>query len=145
MKFIKPSKSVLNAADKFGASRDDVPIKDLVLLGEYMRVALNDEDLKVGEVHSFFWSMVETYVDRFQQYPFDINKALISYLELQEYPEEMVRQLVDQLEAQFEVIHGRPLREPTTQKSKSDALDEEINQLRGSLKYAAMVAEGNDT
>ncbi|RKZ56224.1 MAG: hypothetical protein DRQ44_16920 [Gammaproteobacteria bacterium] len=89
--------------------------------------------------------MVEAYVDRFQQYPFDINKALISYLEMKGYPEDTVLELIKQLEAQFELIHGRPLRKSTQLVSKLDALDDEIKQLRDSLKYAAMVAEGSDS
>ena len=84
MKFQKPNK-VVNAADKFGSARDDVPVADLSQLGESVIAALKDKDLKVGEVHHFFWSMVETYVDRFHQYPCDINKAVISYLELKDY------------------------------------------------------------
>lgn len=145
MKFIKPKKNtVLNAADKFGSVRDDAPVANLKQLGESAIAALNDKDLKVGEVHPFFWTMVESYVDRFHNYPFDINRALISYLEMKEYPEDDVRELIKQLEAQFEVIHGRPLRQSTQLVSKLAALDDDIKQLRDSLKYAAMVAEGDD-
>ena len=143
-KFVKPNK-VLDAADKFGSARDDTQTGDLTQLGERAIAVLNGENLKVGEVHHFFWSMVEAYVDRFQQYPFDINKALISYLEMKGYPEDTVLELIKQLEAQFESIHGRPLRKSTQLVSKLDALDDEIKQLRDSLKYAAMVAEGSDS
>lgn len=140
---MKPNK-VLDAAEKFGGNRDLVDTSDLEQLGQLVSKALNDESLKVGEVHAFFWSMIETYVDRFQTYPFDINKALISFLEMKDYPEETVRELIGQLESQFEQIHGRPLRKPEQLVSKLDALDDEIKQLRDSLKYAAMVAEGKD-
>ncbi len=144
MKFQKPNK-VVNAAEKFGFSRGDVAAADLSQLGKSVIAALNDKNLKVGEVHFFFWSMVETYVDRFHQYPFDINKAIISYLEMKEYPEDAVREQIRQLEAQFEVTHGRPLHQSTQLVSKIDALDDEIKHLRDSLKYAAMVAESSDT
>jgi hypothetical protein len=140
LKFVKPNK-VVNAADKFGSAHDVASTNDLRQLGERVIAVLNDEDLKVSEVHPFFWSLVETYVDRFQQYPFDINKAIISYLEFKDYPEDTVRELIKHLEAQFEIIHGRPLRKPTQLVSKRDVLDDEIKQLRDSLKYAAMVAE----
>ena len=143
MKFQKPNK-VLNVADKFGSARADTSAEDLKQLGERVVAALNDKNLKVSEVRPFFWSMVETYIDRFHHYPFDANKAIISYLELKDYPEDVVRELVKQLEAQFEVIHGRPLRKSTQLVSQVDVLDDEIKQLRDSLKYAAMVAEGSD-
>lgn len=141
----------MDATDKFGGtvhsgdSTSSEPTKDLTLLGEHVRAALQDENLKVSEVHPFFWSLVETYVDRFQQYPFDINKALISYLELQEYPEVVVRNLIDQLETQFENVHGRTLRKPPALQASDSVLDDEIKQLRNSLKYAAMVAEGSES
>lgn len=142
MKSNKPTKTILDATDKFsGSVRNIDPGNDLSVLGKHVRAALLDEDLKVSEVHPFFWSLVETYTDRFEQYPFDINKALISYLELKEFPEVAVRELIDQLETRFEAVHGRPLREPV--RSAGSVLDEEIKKLRSSLKFAAMVAEEN--
>ena len=107
---------------------------------------LKDKDLKVGKVKPFFWSMVEAYVDRFQYYPFDIYRALISYFELRNYPEEEVRKLVEKLESQFEEAHGRPLRKPVSLQSthQDSGLDDEIKELRDSLRYAAMVAESED-
>ncbi len=146
MKSIKPTKTVLDATDKFGGTvKKEELSNDLALLGEQVRTALKEDHLKVSEVHPFFWSLVETYADRFQQYPFDVNKALISYLELQEYPEVMVRELVDQLEVQFEKTHGRALRKPVMPQGGSSILDDEIKRLRGSLKYAAMVAESSES
>ena len=105
---------------------------------------LNDKNLEVSKVRPFFWSMVEAYVDRFHLYPFDINKALFSYLELGDYSEKTVLDLVKQLESQFEKNHGRPLRKSTQMVCQQDSLDEEIRNLRDSLKYAAMVAETED-
>ena len=136
----------MDATDKFGGIvKNGEPTKALTVLGEHVREALQADDLKVSEVHPFFWSLVETYVDRFEQYPFDISKALISYLELKEYPEVAVRNLVDELEAQFEAVHGRPLRKPVAAQSAGSVLDEEIKKLRSSLKYAAMVAEESES
>ena len=141
MKFVKPTKRVFDAADKFSASRDDTNIEDLSQLEELVVRALKDENLKVSQVRPFFWSLVETYVDRFNQYPFDMSKALISYLELNDYPEKTVREMVTSLEKRFEEIHGRPLRKSSELVTQLDALDDEIKQLRDSLKYAALVAE----
>jgi hypothetical protein len=136
-------------ADKFGQSRDQafsstaLAKLDLNQLGELATRLLNDKNLEVSKVRPFFWSLVETYVDRFNLYPFDVNKALFSHLELNDYPEETVLQLVKQLESQFEKIHGRPLHK-STQLCQPDALDDEIKELRDTIKYAAMVAESDE-
>ena len=144
MKFQKRNGTVLNAEDKFGQRREsDTRPGDLTELGERAIKLLNDKNLKVSTVKPFFWSMVEAYVDRFERYPFDVNRALISFLELKNYPEETMLELIKQLEKQFEETHGRPLRQPVPVTNKSDGLDDEIKELRDSLKYAAMVAESD--
>lgn len=150
MKPQKHNSTILNAADKFSQGRDEslspsaLAKLDLTQLGELATGILNDKNLEVSKVRPFFWSLVETYVDRFNLYPFDVNKALFSNLELNDYPEETVLQLVEQLESRFEKMHGRPLRKSTPLLCSGDGLDEEIKQLRDSLKYAAMVAETDD-
>lgn len=142
MKLHKHNNTVLNAEDKFSQSSDYTHSPtDLTQLGELAIKLLNDKNLEVSKVRPFFWSLVETYVDRFHLYPFDVDKALFSQLELSDYPEEKVQQLVKQLESQFEKAHGRPLRKSTQLICEQDALDDEIKELRDSLKYAAMVAE----
>jgi len=150
---LKPQKhnsTILNAADKFSQGRDEslspsaLAKLDLTQLGELATGILNDKNLEVSKVRPFFWSLVETYVDRFNLYPFDVNKALFSNLELNDYPEETVRQLVEQLESRFEKMHGRPLRQSAPSLDSGEGLDEEIKKLRDSLKYAAMVAETDD-
>ncbi len=150
MKLQKNNNIILNAADKFSQHRDG-PLSpsalaklDLTQLGELATDILNDKNLEVSKVRPFFWSLVETYVDRFNLYPFDVNKALFSNLELNDYPEETVLQLVQQLESRFEKAHGRPLRKPAQGLCAQDALDDEIKNLRDTLKYAAMVAESDD-
>lgn len=142
MKLHKRNNTVLNAEDKFSQNRD-VPSspKDLTQLGELAIHMLNEKNLEVSKVRPFFWSLVEAYVDRFQLYPFDINKALFSYLELNDYPADKIQQLVKQLEEQYESSHGRPLRKSTQLLYHEGVLDDEIKALRESLKYAAMVAE----
>ena len=145
MKLHKNNSTILNAEDKFSRSREEIfPPADLSELGELAIKLLNDKNLEVSKVRPFFWSLVETYVDRFGLYPFDVNKALFSHLELNDYPEETVQQLVKQLESQFEKTHGRPLRKSTQLLCQQDALDDEIKELRESLKYAAMVAETDE-
>ena len=131
--------------DKFSQRRDvsSAPT-NLDQLSAIAVDLLNKKNLEVSKVRPFFWSMVETYVDRFQQYPFDTSKALFSYLELASFPEDEVRELIKQLEAQFESSHGRPLRKSTQRLSQKDVQDDEIKNLRGSVKYAAMVAEVDD-
>ena len=145
MKLHKHHNTVLSAEDKFSHHRDEVHAPtDLTQLGELAIHLLNDKNLEVSKVRPFFWSLVETYVDRFHLYPFDVNKALFSYLELGDYSEDVVLDLVKQLESQFEKTHGRPLRKSTQLVCQQDGLDEEIKNLRDSLKYAAMVAEADE-
>ena len=107
-----------------------------------------DENLEVSKVRPFFWTLVEAYVERFQVFPFDAAKALFSYLELHNYPEEQMRDLVKQLETLYEKQHGRPMREseqqPVTEDTRAQTLDDEINELRETLKYAAIVGERLD-
>ena len=146
MKLHKHNGIVLNAEDKFSQSRENQsPPEDLTQLGERAIKLLNDKNLEVSKVRPFFWSLVETYVDRFQLYPFNASKALFNSLELSDYPEDSVLQIVKQLESQFEKAHGRPLRKSTQLVCQQDALDDEIKELRASLKYAAMVAERDDS
>ena len=147
MKLYKRKNTVLNAESKFtaeqGAGHDSAAggrlPKDLDRLGELAIELLNDRNLEVSKVRPFFWSLVEAYVDRFQRYPFDVSKMLLSDLELNDYPEEHIEKLVQQLEAHFEKAYGKPLRQSPRQVEHKDALGDDIKHLRDSLKYAAMV------
>jgi len=149
VKLQKYNNIILNAADKFSRNRGETPSSealsklDLNQLGDLVIRLLNDKNLEVSKVRPFFWSLVETYADRFNLYPFDVNKALFCYLELNDYSEETVQQLIKQLETQFEKTHGRPLHKPPQQLHQQSTLDAEMQQLRDSLKYAAMVAESD--
>jgi hypothetical protein len=149
LKLHKHKDTILNAEDKFGLARDTaVSPENLTQLGELAIQLLNDKNLEVSKVRPFFWSLVETYVDRFQLYPFDVKKALFSYLELNDYPEDTMLELVKQLEMQFEKSHGRRLGKPVQPSLQSslqpDVLDDDTEGLRDSLKYAAMVAEKSE-
>ena len=116
-------------------------------LARISRSMLMDKSLEVSKIRPFFWTMVEAYVDRFQVFPFDAIKALFSYLELHEYPEEQMHDLIKRLENLYKKQHGRPMREseqPPARYETGQLLDDEINELRETLKYAAIVGERLD-
>jgi len=147
LKLYKRNNAALNAEPKFepghGEGQDStaekrIP-KDLDQLGELAIELLNDKNLEVSKVRPFFWSLVEAYVDRFQLYPFDVSKVLFSHLELNDYPKDQMEKLVKQLESQYEKAHGRPLRKSAGPIERKGMIDEEMQRLRDSLKYAAMV------
>jgi len=134
-------RTVLNAEDKFAQARSlkSAP-QNISQLSLHAQHLLNKKDLEVSKIRPFFWSMVETYVDRFQQFPFDVNRALFSYLEDREFPEHEVRALIEQIKVQFEKHHGKPLFKPE-EMAGHEGLDDEIRRLRDTLKYAAVVSE----
>jgi hypothetical protein len=145
LKFHQHKDTILDAEDKFGHVRDNtVSPKNLTQLGELAIQFLNDKNLEVSKVRPFFWTLVETYVDRFQLYPFDVKKVLFSYLELNDYPEDTVLELVKQLESRFEKSHGRALGKPARPGPQLDTLDDDTKGLRDSLRYAAKVAENSE-
>lgn len=135
-------------------SRSDDKHPSLDDLSRITREMLMDKDLEVSKVRPFFWTLVEAYVDRFQVFPFDVNKALFSYLESQDYPQDEMRELVKKLEKLYKKQHGAPMREPEARpesgtapvpdKNTVHSLDDEISELRETLKYAAIVGERLD-
>ena len=145
------SKKLASLTD--GAEEQDKPAIDpdrfsLDDMAEICRSMLLDQNLEVSKVRPFFWSMVEAYVDRFQVFPFDVNKALFSYLELNDYPEQELRDLVKRLEKLYKKQHGGAMQktadQPTGEFAVERSLDDEISQLRETLKYAAIVGERLD-
>jgi len=110
-------------------------------LGDLAKEMLLDKNLELSKVRPFFWSLVETYVDRFQVYPFDMVKALLCYLELHELPENQLRELIVKLEDVYTRQHGKHILKPVNKAEDVSPLDKEMTELRESLKYAAMVAE----
>jgi len=133
--------TVLQAEDKFNLNRGSATPENLTQLGELAITFLNDKHLQVSKVRPFFWSLVETYVDRFRRYPFDVKKALFSQLELTDFKEEEVLDIIKQLEVRYQQTHGKALRQSTQLLSKKDSLNDEIKELRDCLRYAAMVSE----
>ena len=131
-----------------GASYTDYQHMNLDELSTICQQLLMDENLEVSKVRPFFWKMVETYVDRFQVFPFDAKKALFAYLELHDYPEEQMRDLVRKLEKQYKKQHGESMRSIEQSGLKHSVsgpvLEDEISQLRDTLKYAAIAGERID-
>lgn len=124
------------------ADRDHFSLDELAAMS---CSALQDQSLQISEVRSFLRTLLETCVSRFPLYPFDVISTLFRYPEMQQVPEEELRGLVERLEAVCREQHGVPLREPGRQQVGEQAaaptLDQEINQLRETLKYAAIVGE----
>ena len=151
------SKKVASLTDRGvsqSLSRSDEKHLSLDDLTKITREMLMDKDLEVSKVRPFFWTLVEAYVDRFQVFPFDVIKALFSYLELQDYPQDEMRELVKKLEKLYKKQHGAAMREtesgpvpeprPDAGENAVRSLDDEISELRETLKYAAIVGERLD-
>lgn len=115
--------------------------KNLDQLAIAARELLMDKNLEVSKVRPFFWSMVEAYLDRFNIYPFDVVKALFSYIESEDYSADELQQLVKKLEEYYAQQYGEPMHKSTQLVSSDDSLDDEIKELRESIKYASLVGE----
>ncbi len=118
-----------------------VPPENVDQLIEAVHDLLINKHLEVSKVRPFFWSMVETYIDRFDVYPFDVVKALFYYLESADYPPDEMRSLVKKLEECYDQEHGESMHKSTKLVCSDDGLDGEIKELRESIKYASMVGE----
>jgi hypothetical protein len=125
-------------------SRSSLRPQSIDELAAVARDALNDKFLEVSKVRPFFWSLVETYSDRFRAYPFNTFKALFSDLELRDFPAEELEKIVNELEAAYQLKHGKPLTRKSEIPSEYETLDEEIRELKDSLCYASLVAGDND-
>lgn len=135
-------RNVLDAESVFAQARQfkSAP-ENISQLSQHAQHLLTRKDVEVSKLRPFFWSLVETYVDRFQQLPFDINRALFSHLESDGYPEHEVLMLIEQLKARYEDHHGKPLAEDVAAISGREQLDDEIRSLRDTLRYAAVVSD----
>jgi len=140
--------SLTDPSERQAVSYSDHQHLSLDDLSKISRSMLMDKNLEVSRVRPFFCTMVETYVDRFQVFPFDAIEALFSHLKLHDYPEQQMRDLVKQIEKLYKKQYGRPLRGPEQPPARyelsSEMLDDEINELRETLKYAAIVGERLD-
>jgi hypothetical protein len=109
---------------------------------------MRDGNLDAGDIGPLLRNMVEAYVDRFQAFPFDVVETLFAYLALRDFPEEAMRGLVERLEQRYQKHYGVSLRKsgnpPVGNVAAQPTLDEEISQLRETLKYAAIAGERLD-
>jgi len=126
---------------KSSARASGTPPGNMDQLSEAVRRIMMDKHLEVSKVRPFYWKMVEAYIDRFHIYPFDIVKALFFYLESNDYPPDLMRELVTKLEESYAEQYGEPMRKSTKLVCEADSLDHEVKELRESLKYAALVDE----
>lgn len=101
------------------------------------RELLQDSRLDVGVVTPLICSLLDTFVDRYRVYPYDEVGLLLARLEQDGYPAQALRDLISRIEQAYEQYHGEGLSYPQRQA----ALADEFEDLRQSLKYAAMVAE----
>lgn len=146
------SKKLASLSDKAASqavSDADAQYPGFDELSKIARDVLLNEDLETDKVRPFFRDMVEIYLDRFQVFPFDAVSALFSYLESREYPEQELRELVNRLEKLYIKQYGSSMRESELLSARSESvngiLDDEIGELRETLKYAAIAGERYDS
>ena len=99
---------------------------------------VNKEDFLLLDVRN------DVEFDRFKvegPYPFDMVKALFYYLELTTIPEQQMHDLIEKLEGIYKQQYGKPYHKPLAKAEDISPLDDEMTELRESLKYAAMVGE----
>jgi hypothetical protein len=131
----------VDEAQESSTKRPFVPPENIDQLSDAVRDLLMSQHLEVSKVRPFFWSMVETYIDRFHIYPFDVVKALFYYLESADYPADEMRDLVKKLEECYDQQHGEPMHKSTQLVCGDDGLEDELKDLRESIKYASLVGE----
>ncbi len=134
-----PGKSRSTRSSKSDRTRSDLQPDSIDSLADAARDVLMDKYLEVSKVRPFFWSMVEIYADRFQTYPFDAFKALYGYLELNDFPEEEMADIIRKLELAYIKKHGKPVKRSTEVISAHETLDDEIRDLKDSLCYASLL------
>lgn len=109
---------------------------------------VRDVNLDAGDIGPLLRNMVEAYVDRFQAFPFDVVDTLFADLALRDFPEETMRGLVERLEQRYQEQYSVSLRKsgnpPVGNAADQPTLDDEISQLRDTLKYAAIAGERLD-
>ncbi len=114
-------------------------------LAATLRARLLDVSVDADEAGSFLRHLIEVYVDRFQAFPFDGFEALFRCLELQQASREQMHDLVERLERLYEARYGAAmpgsLKPSRGEAARQPTLDQEISQLRETLKYAAIAGE----
>lgn len=121
------------------ADKQSAPPKNIDELTQLARTMLMQEQLEVSKVRPLFWSMIETYVDRFHTFPFDIVKALHCHLELIDCSSEEMHDIVKIIEEMHINRYSQPMKQSTQLLSEKETLEDEIKELRDSIKYASLV------
>ncbi len=99
---------------------------------------LNEPETSQESANSFIHPLLKSYFDRFQAYPLDIMQALYQQLEVTDFPESDIKELVNTLESLFEKHYKKPLRnlDSTVIKLLADASgsEEKLELLNQQLK-----------
>jgi hypothetical protein len=120
-----------------GESPQPAPPNSFDDLLRAVRELLIDPRLDVSVVTPLIYSLLETYLDRFQIYPFDEVSLLLNRLELDGYPAHALRELISRIEHAYEQNHGDAIHDSP----QALAMGDEFEGLRQSIRYAAMMAE----
>ncbi len=124
-------------ASDVGSTPNPVQLNSFDDLLRAVRELLIDPRLEVSVVTPLINSLFETFIDRFQVYPFDEISLLLARLELDGYPAQGLCELIRRIEETYEQNHGEAIH------NSPDALamDDESEGLCQSIRYAAMLAE----
>jgi hypothetical protein len=120
-----------------GESTQTAPPSSFDDLLRAVRELLIDPRLEVSVITPLIYSLLETYLDRFQIYPFDEVSLLLNRLELDGYPAHALRELIRRIEEAYEQHHGDAIHDSP----QTLAMGDEFEGLRQSIRYAAMMAE----
>jgi flagellar biosynthesis protein FlhG len=71
---------------------------------------LSEHETKQESAKAFLDPLIKTYIDRFQSFPIAPYQALYQQLEMSDFPESDIRELVNTLESLFEKHYKKPLR-----------------------------------
>jgi len=73
---------------------------------------LKEHETKQDSAKAFLEPLIKTYIDRFQNFPTNPYQTLYQQLEMRDFPEEDIHELVNTLESLFEKHYKKPLRNP---------------------------------
>ena len=124
-------------ASDAGATPKPVQLNSFDDLLRAVRELLMDPRLEVSVVTPLINSLFETFIERFQVYPFDEVSLLLARLELDGFPAQGLRELIRRIEETYEKNHGEAIHNPLD----ALAMDNEFLGLRQSIRYAAIMAE----
>ncbi len=101
---------------------------------------LKEHETKQESARNFLDPLIKTYVERFQSFPVSPYQLIYQQLEMSDFPEADIRELVNTLEILFEKQHKKPLRNlnSTIIKLLADAhgSEEKLKQLNRQLQQS---------